>query len=55
MASIDDIKGETPASEAAGPPAKSGPRSVGPESESRGGAEAPDATLADRDGDAEAS
>jgi hypothetical protein len=46
MAPMDDIKGETPASEAAGSPTKTGPRSVGPESETRGGAEAPDASLA---------
>jgi len=39
---MDDIKGETPASEAAGAPDEKGPRSVGPESETRGAAEASD-------------
>lgn len=47
MEPMDDIKGETPASEGVDPAAKSGPRSVGPESETRGGPEAPDTTLAD--------
>jgi hypothetical protein len=46
MAPMDDIKGGTSASEAAASsPAQAGPRSIGPESESRGGAEAPDTTL----------
>jgi hypothetical protein len=48
---MDDIRDETPASETTSPqpsgsPGK-GPRSVGPESETRGGSEAPDATLDD--------
>jgi len=47
MAPADDIKGETTASEAAGSPAKTGPRLVGPESETRGRVEAPDAPLTD--------
>ncbi|HVY18440.1 MAG TPA: hypothetical protein VHB27_24685 [Rhodopila sp.] len=48
VAPIDDIKGETPAGGTSGtPPADEG-RAVGPESETRGGGEAPDRTLPDR-------
>ena len=48
MALIDDIKGETPTSETGGfglP--KNSPRSIGPESEARGGSEAPAEPLTD--------
>lgn len=44
---MDDIKGVPSASEAVKPPPPSDPRSVGPESEARGGPEAPNTTLDD--------
>jgi hypothetical protein len=53
---MDDIRDETPASETCGPrsagsasgvPPEAGPRAVGPESETRGGPEAPGTTLDD--------
>ena len=52
MTPIDDIKddgieGGAPASQSSGLPKAPGPRSVGPESETRGGPEAPDESLAD--------
>ncbi len=50
MMAMDDIKGETGASESVGSPAETGPRSVGPESETRGGAEAPDESLTETGG-----